>query len=225
MTASATVVAILAATAVFQLTMHHTPWIDNYRYDNRILFGSGSLGDFTETNPLRFGLVNLQVLLYTFVPDRAAANVMALVMAGVLGLLWLLLLWRSAGNKDGDEMLDLSALAVLSLLPVYHRLYDASLLIFPLAWSLRTLPGPRKELAKGTLLLILVFLVPGGSALEQLQRTSHLVPLQHSWWWTHIVMPHQVWALLFLSVLLLVAIGTSPQWGRSACEITESVKR
>jgi type IV secretory pathway VirB2 component (pilin) len=224
-TASATVVAILAATAVFQLTMHHTPWIDNYRYDNRILFGSGSLGDFTETNPLRFGLVNLQVLLYTFVPDRAAANVMALVMAGVLGLLWLLLLWRSAGNKDGDEMLDLSALAVLSLLPVYHRLYDASLLIFPLAWSLRTLPGPRKELAKGTLLLILVFLVPGGSALEQLQRTSHLVPLQHSWWWTHIVMPHQVWALLFLSVLLLVAIGTSPQWGRSACEITESVKR
>jgi len=206
-TTSVTVFAILAATAVFHLAMNHTPWFANYRYDNRILFAGGSLGDFTESNPLRFGLINLQVLLYTFVPDRAGANVVALVMAGALGLLWLLLLRRRAGSKD--ELLDLGALAVLSLLPIYHRLYDASLLIFPLAWSLAALPGSRKELAKGTLLLILVFLVPGGSALEQLQHTSYLVALQHSWWWTHLVMPHQVWTLLFMSLLLLLAMRPS----------------
>jgi hypothetical protein len=206
-TTSATLLAILVATAVFHLTMSHTPWVNNYRYDNSMLFAHGSLGDFTESNPLRFSLVNLQVLLYTFVPDRAKANVWALVMAGVLGLLWLFLLLRRADSKN--ELLALAALMVLSLLPVYHRLYDASLLIFPLAWSLTALPGSRKKLAKGTLLLILVFLVPGGSMLEQLQHTSHLVALQHSWWWTHIVMPHQVWALLFLSVLLLVAMRTS----------------
>jgi hypothetical protein len=206
-TTSATLLAILVATAVFHLTMSHTPWVNNYRYDNSMLFAHGSLGDFTESNPLRFSLVNLQVLLYTFVPDRAKANVGALVMAAVLGLLWLFLLLRRADSKN--ELLALAALMVLSLLPVYHRLYDASLLIFPLAWSLTALPGSRKKLARGTLLLILVFLVPGGSMLEQLQHTSHLVALQHSWWWTHIVMPHQVWALLFLSVLLLVAMRTS----------------
>jgi hypothetical protein len=126
--------------------------------------------------------------------------------AGSLGSLWLVLLFRRVGNNN--DLLGLSTLAVLSLLPVYHRLYDASLLIFPLAWSLAALPEFRKKLARGTLLLILVFLVPGGSALEQLQHTSHLVALQHSWWWTHIVMPHQVWALLFLSVLLLMAVRT-----------------
>src|ERR1700680_2529992 len=205
-TTSATLLAILAAVAVLHLTMSHTPWLDNYRYDNRVLFAHGSLGDFTESDPLRFGLLNLQVLLYTFVHDRAGANVGAMVVAGVLGLLWLLLLQRRAHGNN--ELLELASLIVLSLLPVYHRLYDASLLIFPLAWSLAELSGSRKELAKGALLLILVFLVPGGSALEQLQHTSHLVALQQSWWWTHIVMPHQVWALLFLSVLLLVAMRT-----------------
>lgn len=206
-TTSVTLLAFLAATAVFHLAMTHTPWVENYLYDNKVLFAQGSLGDFTESNPLRFGLVNLQVLVYTFVPDRAEANVGAIVIAGVLGLMWLLLLWRRTGNKI--ELPALSALLVLSLLPVYHRLYDASLLIFPLAWSLTVSPGPRKDLARGTLLLILVFLVPGGSALEQLQHTKHLVVLQHSWWWTHIVMPHQVWALLFLSVLLLMAMRIS----------------
>ncbi len=202
-----TVLAILAVIAAFHLAMSHTPWLDNYRYDNRVLFAHGSLGDFTESNPLRFSLVNLQVLLYTFVPDRTGANVAALVVAGALGAFWLYLLLRRADSKN--ELLALGALIVLSLLPVYHRLYDASLLIFPLAWSLAAWSGSRKELAKGTLLLILVFLVPGGSALEQLQHTTYLIGLQHSWWWAHIVMPHQVWALLFLSVLLLQAMRTS----------------
>jgi hypothetical protein len=208
-TITVTVLAILVATAVLPLTMNHTPWVDYYRYDNRTLFARGSLGDFTESNPLRFGLINLQVLLATFVPSRAGANVAALVMTGILGLLWLLLLWRRTERKHG--LLNLSALAVLSLLPVYHRLYDASLLIFPLAWSLAALPESRSKLEKGTLLLILVFLVPGGSALEQLQRTGYLVALRDSWWWNHIFMPHQVWALLVISLLLLLAMRASAE--------------
>jgi len=206
-TTSAIVLAIVAAIGVFRLTMNHTPWIDNYRYDNKILFANGSLGDFTERNPLRFSLVNLQVLLYTFVPDRTWANVLTLLIAGALGFLWLLLLRRRAGNKSG--LLALAALTVLSLLPVYHRLYDASLLIFPLAWSVAGLHESRKKVAWAVLFLILVFLVPGGSMLEQFQHTGRFAALQHSWWWGHILMPHQVWALLFLSVMLLVAMRTS----------------
>lgn len=212
-TTSVILVAVLAATAVFHLTLNHTPWGDNYRYDNTTLFARGSLGDFTESNPLRFSLVNLQVLLYTFLHHRAGANLLALVIVGVLGSLWLCLLWRCSDSNN--ELLALAALTTLSLLPVYHRLYDASLLIFPLAWSLVALSKSRNWLAKGTLVLILVFLVPGGSALEQLQHTRHFVAMQHSSWWAHIVMPHQVWALLFLSVLLLVAMRSSAAEART----------
>lgn len=203
---SAALLVILAGIAVSHLAIDHTPWIDNYKYDNQLLFARGSLGDFTESDPIRFSLVNLQVLLYTFVPDRMTANVVALLITSVLGLLWLWLLLLNRHPGTHDQLLELATLAVLSLLPVYHRLYDTSLLIFPLAWCLVELRRIHKRLAKEVLLLVLVFLVPGGSALEQLQHTSHLVALQHSWFWAHIVMPHQVWVLLFLSGLLLAAM-------------------
>lgn len=200
------VIAILAGAAIFYLASNHTPWVDCYRYDNKVLFASGSLGDFTERNPIRFGLINLQVLTYLFLSDRGMANVLALVIAGAMGVMWLMLLRRGGGR---NELLDLSALTVLSLLPVYHRLYDASLLIFPLAWSLTAWSSRLGPLAKGILLLTLIFLVPGGSALEQLQHTNFNVALQHSWWWMRFVMTHQVWALLFLSVILLEAMRAS----------------
>lgn len=203
-----TLVALLAAIAILHLSLHHTPWIDNYRNDNKILFARGSLGDFTEENPIRFSLINLQVLLYTFKPDRTAATFLALAISGAMGVLWLVLLRRR--DHSETELLELSALCLLSLLPVYHRLYDASLLIFPLAWSMTALSGPLKRWAKGTLFLMLVFLVPGGSALERLQYSNYLPRLQHSWWWFHFALPHQVWILILLTALLLHALRMSP---------------
>lgn len=154
------IVAFFAAVAVLRLAVASAPWIENYLYDNRMLFSRGSLGDFTEADPIRFGLVNLQVLLYVILHDRAVANGLALAVAIVAGLWWLFLLSKRSGS--GQPLLALSALVVISLLPVYHRLYDASLLIFPLAWSLTELSGRVRSLGNITFCLILPFLVPGG---------------------------------------------------------------
>lgn len=202
-------VTMLSAVAIIRLRVGDTPWMQSYLYDNKVLFAPGSLGDFTELNPIRFGLINLQVAVYTILGNRNVATMVAVLIALAMGIVWLFLVTR-AGSKR-DELLELSALAVLSLLPVYHRLYDASLLIFPLAWGFVAFSGRLKLLAKGTLLLILPFLVPGGSALEQLQHTSHLRALQHSRWWTEAVMPHQAWCLLFLSLILLQACRSQNQ--------------
>ncbi len=208
------IVAVLAVIAILYLSLHHTPWLGNYRYDGRILFARGSLGDFTEANPIRFGLINLQVLVYTFLPDRSLATLAAFGICGIMCVWWLLLLRRnrsSAPELLELELLEIGALTVLSLLPVYHRLYDASLLIFPLAWSLSALNGNLKAMARATLALVLFFLIPGGSALEQLQRSNYLGGLQHSWLWIHVIMPHQIWILVSLGVILLLAMR------RSAC--------
>lgn len=127
-----------------------------------------------------------------------------------MGIVWCFLIIRSADN--GDQLLELSTIAVISLLPVYHRFYDASLLIFPLAWSFAALSGPLRTFAKLSILLTLPFLLPGGSALEQLQQhTHHFTALQHSYLWTATVMPHQAWCLLFLSLLLLQALHSVAQ--------------
>jgi hypothetical protein len=196
-------IATLSALAVLRLAMSGTPWIQNYLYDNRVLFSYGSLGDFTEKDPIRLGLINLQVVTDTILRNRVLANVLALAIAGTMGVMWLFLLNRR--GRQTDHLLPLGAITVLSLLPVYHRLYDASLLILPLSWSFTALAGPLRRLAKTTLLLIMVFLVPGGSALEQLQYTGRFAALRH-WWWYAIVMPHQVWALFLLGLVLLLAM-------------------
>jgi len=198
-------VAFLAVLAVLRLTIAGTPWVENYAYDNRILFSRGSLGDFTEANPIRFGLVNVQVLLYAILHDRALANGLALAVGIIAGLWWLFLFRRRSSSEP--HLLALSALVVISLLPVYHRLYDASLLVFPLAWSLTELSGKIRVLGNITLCLILPFLVPGGSLLEQIQRSGYITSaVRGSWWWNAIVAPHQVWALVILSVVLLEAM-------------------
>jgi hypothetical protein len=197
-------IAILAAVAIFRLAAGGTHWMQSYLYDNRVLFSDGSLGDFTEKNPIRFGLINLQVGTYAVLGNRNGANILALAITLILGLVWLFLIVRR--QRHFDSLLPLSALVVLSLLPVYHRMYDASLLILPLAWSLTALTGPTRNSAKGALLLLALFLVPGGTALEQLTYSGHFAAVQHLWWWDSFVLPHQVWALLILEILLLHAM-------------------
>jgi hypothetical protein len=171
--------------------------------DNKVLLATGILSDFTERNPIRFSLINLQVHFYALLRHSALANTLAFAVSAILFGIWLVVMLRR-GSKNNDALLTLSTLAVLSLFPVYHRFYDAFLLIFPLCWSLREISGARNKFAWWAFLLMLPFLVPGGSALEQLQASGKIPrAIVDSWWWTAIVMPHQIWFLLFLSLLLL----------------------
>jgi Glycosyltransferase family 87 len=199
------IVVFVAMLAVLRLRIAGTPWVENWINDNRILFSQGSLGDFSEANPIRFGLVNLQVLLYVIVHDRALANDLGLALGIIAGLWWLFLVSRRFGNRQ--HLLALSALVVISLMPIYHRFYDASLLVFPMAWSLSDLSGRIRSLGKVTFCLILPFLVPGGTVLEQMQLGGHLsAALRNSWWWKAMIMPHQVWLIVILTVVLLEAM-------------------
>ncbi len=200
---AAGVVLTTAILALVRLAIGGSPWLENYRMDNKVLLATGILSDFTERNPIRFSLINLQVLFYALLHHAAAANVLAFAISGALFGIWLVLMLRN-GSTNTDVLLPISALAVLSLFPVYHRFYDAFLLIFPLCWSLREISGARNKFAWWAFLLMLPFLVPGGSALEQFQASGKIPQaIVHSWWWTAIVMPHQIWFLLFLSLLLL----------------------
>ncbi len=200
---AAGVVFTTAILALGRLAISGTPWLENYRMDNKVLLATGILSDFTERNPIRFSLINLQVLFYAMVHNAAAANTLAFAISAILFGAWLVLMLLR-GAKNNDVLLPLSTLAVLSLFPVYHRFYDAFLLIFPLCWSFREFSGPQNKFARGAFLLMLPFLVPGGSALEQFQASGKIPPaIVESWWWTGIVMPHQIWFLLALSLLLL----------------------
>jgi hypothetical protein len=192
----------LAVVGLLRLELGHTPWLGNYLNDNHVLLETGVLGNFTSINPTRFGLINLQVALYPLFGSIGLTNGVAM-SAGIIFLMaWLIGMARTSSHED-LELLDLSAIAIISLLPIYHRFYDAALLILPLSWVIVSFRKSRR-FAVFSALLMLPFLIPGGTLLETMESSGRIPPaLAHRWWWEMIVMPHQVWLLLLLGVLLL----------------------
>ncbi len=196
------------ALGLLRLEFGHTPWLANYLNNNHVLLETGILGNFTPINPTRFGLLNLQVALYPLLGRVRLTNDLAMAIGAFFLLLWLVITVGRKGRKDNLELLDLGTIAVISLLPVYHRFYDAALLVLPLCWIFISF---RKARIAGVLalLLMLPFLIPGGTLLETMEVSGRIPPsLAHRWWWEMFVMPHQVWMLLCLGILLLCEMIT-----------------
>jgi len=193
--------ALFTAVGLLRLEISHTPWFGNYLNDNHVLLESGILANFTPVNPTRFGLLNLQVILYSIVGSVGVANHLAELIGVVFLGAWLLIVLRRRIRQD--DLLHLSAIAVMSLLPIYHRFYDAVLLVLPLCWVVASCRKARLP-AILALLLMVPFLIPGGTILQTMQTDGRIPStLSECWWWDTIVMPHEIWALFFLSLLLL----------------------
>jgi len=203
--------ALFAAVGLLRLEVSHTPWFGNYLNDNHVLLESGILANFTPVNPMRFGLLNLQVILYSMVGSVGVANHLAELIGVVFLGAWLLIVLRRRIRQD--DLLDLSAIAVMSLLPVYHRFYDAVLLVLPLCWVVASYRKARLP-AILALLLMVPFLIPGGTILQTMQINGRIPStLSEHWWWDTIVMPHEIWALFFLGLLLLYEMAVPRNFG------------
>jgi hypothetical protein len=203
--------ATVIALAMARLAIAHVDWLSNYKLANRVLFTTGILGDFTDRNPMRFGLVNLQVGLYAFLHSRQAANVSAVILSLLLFAVWVALISKMPRR---DDLLCLGALVALSLLPAYHRFYDAALLIIPLCYLLaRSKSGFNRHSVIACLALV-VFLVPGGSLLETLRNRGFITSaFSSTTWWNGLVMAHAVWCLLVLTLSLLYEMTATARAG------------
>jgi hypothetical protein len=194
-----TVLLVMFAAAWMQIA--GVAWLPDYL--NNIRFGAvyNRFDDFTTANPIRFMLINLQVPFYSFTHSARSANLLAFCVGSALIIPWVVIVFRN--RTPQAELLSLSTIAVIGLLPLYHRLYDASVLAIPFLWCL-TRPGNLKRWANTALLLMAPFLVPGAAALQQAFRTGHIPkPWSDSWWWDRLLMPHQTWLLLILAITLL----------------------
>jgi hypothetical protein len=204
---SLSILACIAALGLLRFEAGHTPWLQNYLNDNHVLLETGVLGNFTPVNPMRFGLINLQVALYPILGRVRLANGLAMLVGSILLAAWVVAMSRIRRDED-LELLDLGAIGVISLLPVYHRFYDAVLLVLPLCWVCISFRKSRM-FAILSLLLMAPFLIPGGTLLEMMQTDGRIPSaLANHWWWGIIVMPHQVWMLLLLSITFLWEMHT-----------------
>ncbi|PYX46037.1 MAG: hypothetical protein DMG79_17735 [Acidobacteria bacterium] len=203
-TAVATTTALIAV-AVLYLQLRGASWLQDYIHNARGFVTANPIDDFSTANPSRFTLINLQVPFFSITRHSSSANLLALAVGGVLVCIWFY--WLLRRREHGSELLVIAAISVIALLPVYHRFYDAGLLIVPLCWCMTHLVGQSKSTARIALLLMTPFLLPGSAVLQQLVLKGH-VPnvVTASWWWDCIVMPHETWALLLLCLVLLYEI-------------------
>jgi len=195
----------LAAAAALRLSLAHVSWLASYELDNRALFFDGVLGDFTVRKPTRFGLVNLQVALYPLVRSREITNLMVLILVAVLVAIAIMAMLKS---RLSDDLLCLSTICVVSLLPIYHRFYDAALLIIPLSWLVSRAGRHLESSLFAGFIFVSAFLLPGGSLLETLcNRGAFSEALMGNRWWNGLVMAHEPWLILMFSVILISRIA------------------
>jgi hypothetical protein len=193
---------MLAAVAIGRLQWAGVPWLSSYLANSKLVL-SDPINAITAANPKRFQMINLQVLWYSLTKNERIANELAV---GIASLLLLALIAAVLRKSNAPASLQVSAFAAICLLPVYHRFYDASLLVFPLFWSLSNSSEATKPYRRLVLLLLLPFAFPGAWALETLQNARRIpVFLTEKWWWEPVVLGHEIWAILLLALLLVIA--------------------
>ena len=202
--------ALLAAIAALWMRICGVAWVHDYFHNVNVLATQNKIDDFTSANSIRFMLINLQVPLYSFTHSARSANIIALGTGVIVISVWIYLVIRAGHRQMG--LLALATIAVIGLLPLYHRLYDASLLAIPLCWCMSELVGARKTVARMALVPLAAFLVPGAALLQQLERSGRIPQSwTSSWWWEGVVMPHQTWLLCVLALILLYGLATFRQ--------------
>jgi hypothetical protein len=201
----------LLAIGVGQLWIHHVDWIPTLQGNYQTEFKPGALdahpgesNDPGPSNPYANVLLNLQYPLSAMLSNPRAVNLLTLGLTTAMGVFTL---WTQRGNRDSrGEVLTYAMIAVLGLLAVYHRSYDAVLLVLPLAWALQSLRTPDRPLAILTIIFISPFFLPTPDLPTQMAIAVRLPQsIIDSWWWRILVMPYQVYALLLMAVCLLCA--------------------
>ena len=191
--------ATIGVVGLSRLALAGVRWIPSYLQNSRRMFAAGSIDDFSRAAELRFHLINSQVFVGGLFSDASTANLIARLLGAMLLGCWIWIRWR---RRTSSGLLEVSAILILSLIAVYHRFYDATLLIFPLAWSL--LLARQRSVPLVTLVAIAPFFVPGPVLLANLADTGR-IPLRitNGWWWNAIVLPHEAWDLILIAILLL----------------------
>ena len=208
LTAIGTTTGLILVAALY-LEVHGASWVQDYLHNARGFVTANTIDDFTTANPARFALINLQVPFFSITGQSSSANSLAFALAALLLCVWIYFVVKGRGRFP--ELLCLAAVSVMALLPVYHRFYDAALLVVPLCWCLTTQGTTSRErsrlIVNTSLLLMTPFLFPGAAFLQELATDGRIPPaIMQSWWWNCIVMPHETWALLLLSIVLLLAM-------------------
>jgi len=203
----------LCGIVLFKLQLDHTAWLQSWIANLRACGEAGGMNDFGLQNPERFHMLNLQLLLAGFIRNRTIVSVLGVAIGLVLSIFLFLrireprrsppnaLAPMGASSDSLDVLRCLATAAPLCLLPVYHRYYDAVVLIFTMTWVVREFAAaPRAQPLLAGLIICVCFLTPMSIA----PRLADHVPPSAEVAVRLLIIPFRVWGLLALTLLLLL---------------------
>ncbi len=193
------VAAIIAGVAVGRLELANVEWLAGWVENVRKMQSAGGLNDYVAAkNP--DDLVNLQVGVYRIFQDRAYTQQLTLSLWGVLAVFVLVGLLKSRRRQE-STLAAIVCVGLLILMPVYHRTYDAIILLpllaavcAGLARNLKWWPG------WASLLLLAGLAVPAGLPFY-LQKRGLLHIDDHSIVKWSLVIGHKGWCVLVLACI------------------------
>jgi hypothetical protein len=142
------VVVVLSVPAVLWVSQISPHWVAEWRANQSAISEKGDLGDpgpesISMNNPDR--IIDLQTVISVFRDEPRIYNPVSYLLCGALLLIGAVRTCRGRFSQEG-AWLALAALAALSMLPLYHRQYDAKLLLLAIPacvmlWAGRGLVG------------------------------------------------------------------------------------
>jgi hypothetical protein len=195
----AALLTMLTIVSIAALRIHpQTGWLSSWDSNLRSAFAATGVNSIDPASPHHRNMINLQYPLRVIVSNAWSVNVMAFGVCAILALPVLRPLSSYPRISASALLHSVSLLAVVQLLTIYHRDYDAVLLAFPLAWAL----SPKVPLGRAwpAILLIAVFFVPFLHVLYGLDQWTPIRPLSSTLFWQ--AGPYQTWTLLALAAWL-----------------------
>lgn len=197
-------IALLSLGAILPMMVRGVPWWSSWR-GNLAALRHGGAGDPSLGNPDRHQMLHLHYPITALTDNARFAEIAAFLIVAALAAIFFL---PPKKQMQRTSLLHaLSMVMALTLMVVYHRFYDAVLLLAPLAWAIDGVARDRRRSTHWcALALLLPFFLNSATALVWFDRQDR-VPgwLVESWWWEHLLLPHQGWALLGLALCLMIA--------------------
>jgi hypothetical protein len=208
--------AVVVGIALIAMKLSHIDWLAGWTQSIAITTRIGAVNDYGWTGYFRDEIMDLKLLLVSIIHNPRILRLGVESTVLVLGLWYLRVMnWRpqSGPQRNRDELLMLAGLTAISFLAIYHRVYDAALLATALAWALAELDGPRRPFAIAMLVPMGLFLIPFDITGTVGRRVHLLATLSQTGWWQTLIAPHYAWALLGLTLAILVTMTKCLQRG------------
>jgi len=194
--------ALLAAISLAPFLQQLPELKTSYRSNFTRGFANGASGDYTTTKSDRLSIVNLQPAIYQISHNKTDANLIAGAVFLIALVVWVFQVW----TRSIPPTLALSALILISIVPLYHRTNDLGILVLPLAWAIANWHNAVRRYEVAVAVTAGTLYIPFAAILSRAE--TQLSPnIVASAWWRVFIAQSQSWIVLLLAALLLLAMS------------------